>query len=310
MRWDTIRDARIAAVRDDGGYAMSRPVRVLMAASKTRYAVALLAGLAVTSVVVRSQTQADRTQDKVAFPAHTIIGNLHYVGTATLNSYLFTTPQGHILINTNYEDTVPLLRASVEKLGFKLTDIKIILGSHAHPDHQQADAMLKELSGGAVVMVMEQDVPALKAMKAPSGKAYPAVRVLKDGEQVSLGGTTLTAHLTPGHTRGCTTWTTRIADGGRTYNVLIACGGLQENARLVNNTNYPGIAEDFARGIKTFKSLPADVFLGAHSWFFDLAGKHNRLGSGTNPYVDPAGYKAWVDDMEKKFNATLAEQKK
>jgi metallo-beta-lactamase class B len=127
---------------------------------------------------------------------------------------------------------------------------------------------------------------------------------------VSLGGTTLTAHLTPGHTRGCTTWTTRIADGGRTYNVLIACGGLQENARLVNNTNYPEIAEDFARSIKTFRSLPADVFLGAHSWFFDLAGKHKRLGSGTNPYIDPAGYKAWVDNMEKTYNATLSEQKK
>jgi metallo-beta-lactamase class B len=281
-----------------------------MAAFNTRCAVALIAGLAATSALVRAQTTADRTQDKVAFPAHTIIGNLHYVGTATLNSYLFTTPQGHILINTNYEDTLPLLRASIEKLGFKVTDIKIILGSHAHPDHQQADAMLKELSGGATVMAMEQDVPALKAMKAPSGKAYPADRVLKDGEQVSLGGTTLTAHLTPGHTRGCTTWTTRIADGGRTYNVLIACGGLQDGAQLVDNKNYPEIAEDFARGIKTFQSLPADVFLGAHSWFFDLAGKHKKLGSGTNPYIDPAGYKAWVDKMEKNYNATLVAQKK
>ena len=278
--------------------------------SKTRCAVVLLVGLAVASALVQGQTQQDRTQDKVAFPAHTIIGNLHYVGTATLNSYLLTTPQGHILINTDYEDTVPLLRASIEKLGFKITDIKIILGSHAHPDHQQADAMVKELTGGAMVMAMEQDIPALKAMKAPSGKAYSADRVLKDGEQVSLGGTTLTAHLTPGHTRGCTTWSTRIADGGRTYNVLIVCAGLQENARLVNNKNYPEIAEDFARSIKTYKSLPADVFLGAHSWFFDLAGKHKRLGSGTNPYVDPAGYKAWVDNQEKNYNTTLAEQKK
>ena len=280
-----------------------------MAASRMRCVVVLLVGVA-TSALLHTQTQADRTQDKVAFPAHTILGNLHYVGTATLNSFLFTTPQGHILINANYEDTVPLLRASVEKLGFKLTDIKIVLGSHAHPDHQQADAMLKELSGGAMVMAMEQDLPALKAMKAPSGKAYSVDRVLKDGDQVSLGGTALTAHLTPGHTRGCTTWTTRIADGGRTYNVLIACGGLQENAQLVNNKNYPEIAEDFARSIKTFKSLPADVFLGAHSWFFDLAGKYKRLGSATNPYVDPAGYKAWVDNMEKNYNTTLAEQRK
>ena len=152
--------------------------------SKTRWAVVLLAGVVATSALVQTQTQQDRTQDKVAFPAHTIIGNLHYVGTATLNSFLFTTPQGHILINTNYEDTVPLLRASVEKLGFALTDIKIILGSHAHPDHQQADAMLKELAGGATVMAMEQDIPALKAMKAPSGKVYSADRVLKAGEHV------------------------------------------------------------------------------------------------------------------------------
>ena len=141
---------------------------------------------------------------------------------------------------------MPLLRASVEKLGFKMTDIKIILGSHAHGDHMQADAVVKELTGGAMVMAMEQDVPALKSMKAPSGKPHPIDRVLKDGEQVTLGGTTLTAHLTPGHTRGCTTWTMRIPEGGRTYDVLIACGGLQEDARLVNNKNYPEIAEDFA----------------------------------------------------------------
>jgi len=273
-------------------------------------AVVLFAVFAMTPAVIHSQTQEDRTQDRVAFPAHKIMGNLHYVGTGTLNSYLVTTPQGHILINTNFEETVPLLQASVEKLGFKLTDIKIILGSHAHGDHMQADGMVKELTGGATVMAMEQDVPALKAMKAPSGKPHPIDRVLKDGEQVSLGGTTLVAHLTPGHTRGCTTWTMRIPDGGRTYDVLIACAGLQEDARLVNNKNYPEIAEDFARSIQTYKTLPADVFLGAHSWFFDLAGKYKRLGAAANPYVDPAGYKAWVGIMEKNYNTLLAEQKK
>jgi metallo-beta-lactamase class B len=262
------------------------------------------------SAATAAQGPQDRTQDRVAFPAHTIIGNVHYVGTVTLNSYLVTTPQGHILINSNYEDTLPLMRASVERLGFAMTDIEIILGSHAHPDHMQGDALLKEMTGGATVMAMEQDVAALKAMKAPSGKPHPIDRVLKDGEQVALGGTTLTAHLTPGHTRGCTTWTLRVTDGGRTYDVVIACAGLQENVRLVNNKGYPDIAEDFARSIKKYKSLPADVFLGAHSWFFDLAGKHKRLGSGTNPYVDPVGYKAWVDTMERNYTSTLAEQKK
>ena len=281
-----------------------------MATSTTLRTLVLLVSFGAMTSQVQAQTQQDRTQDKVAFSAHKIIGNLYYVGTATLNSFLITTTQGHILINTNYEDTLPLLRASVEKSGFMLTDIKIILGSHAHPDHQQADALLKELTGGATVMAMEQDVPALKSMKAPSGKPHPIDRVLKDGEQVSLGGTTLVARLTPGHTRGCTTWTMKIPDAGRTYDVVIACGGLQEGAVLVNNTNYPEIAADFARSITTLKALPVDVFLGAHSWFFDLAGKYKRLGSATNPYIDPAGYKAWVANMEKNFNTTLAEQKK
>jgi metallo-beta-lactamase class B len=273
-------------------------------------ALLLAASVATLADPARAQTQADRTRDKVAFPAHTIAGNVHYVGTATLNSYLITTAEGHILINTNYEDTVPLLRASIERLGFALSGVRIILGSHAHPDHMQADALVKELSGGAAVMAMEQDVPALEAMKAPSGRPHPVDRVLKDGEQVTLGGTTLTAHLTPGHTRGCTTWTTRVTDAGRTYDVLIACGGLQEGVGLVGNTAYPEIADDFARSVRKFKSLKADVFLGAHSWFFDLAGKHARLGGAANPYVDPAGYAAWVANLERSLATRLAEQQR
>jgi metallo-beta-lactamase class B len=280
-----------------------------MIASTLRRALLLVAGFGVVPFHVNAQQQEDRTQDRIAFPAHKMIGNIHYVGTGTLNSYLITTPAGHILINTNFEETAPLLRASVEKLGFKLSDVKIILGSHAHGDHMQADAMVKEMTGGAMVMAMEQDVPALKNM-TPGDKPHPIDRVLKDGDTVALGGTTLTAHLTPGHTRGCTTWTMRVPEGGRTYDVVIACGGLQDNARLVNNKNYPEIAEDFARSVKTYKTLPADVFLAAHSWFFDLAGKHAKLGSATNPYIDPAGYKAWVANMEKDLTAMLAEQRK
>ena len=281
-----------------------------MRAITLRRTARLFASLLAVPAIVAAQTTADRTQDRVAFPAHNIVGNVSYVGTATLNSYLITTPQGHILINTNFEDTVPLLRESIEKLGFKMTDIKIILGSHAHPDHMQGDAVVKELTGGATVMAMEQDVPALKAMKGPSGKEHPIDRVLKDGQQVTLGGTTLVAYLTPGHTRGCTTWTMRIPSGGRTYDVLIACAGLQADARLVNNKNYPEIAEDFAKSIKTFRTLPGDIFLGAHSWFFDLAGKYKRLGGATNPYLDAGGYKAWVDNQEQTFNQVLAAQKK
>jgi metallo-beta-lactamase class B len=272
----------------------------------------LIAGLGVIPSLAQAQTVEDRTQDRVAFPSHKVIGNVYSVGTGTLNSFLFTTPEGHILVNTNFEETVPLLREAVEKLGLKMTDIKIILGSHAHGDHMQATGMVKEMTGGAQVMVMEQDVPAFKALKSPSGKVQPVDRVLKDGEQVRLGGTTLTAHLTPGHTRGCTTWTAPIQDAGRTYNVVIACGGLQEDARLVGNRNYPEIAEDFARSIKKYRTLPADVFLASHAWFYDPAGKYQRLQKSAtpNPYIDPSGYKAWVDNMEKNWNSLMAEQKK
>lgn len=280
-----------------------------MGVFNTFRAVLLAACVAGLPALVSAQTVEDRTQDKVAFPAHKIMGTLYYVGTGTLNSYLITTPQGHILINTNFEDTIPLLKASIESLGFKMTDIKMILGSHAHGDHQQADGTVKEMTGGAPVVTMEQDVPPLKNIMV-ANKPHPIDRIIKDKEQVTLGGTTLTAHLTPGHTRGCTTWTMRMPDAGRTYDVLIACGGLQEDARLVNNKNYPDIADAWAQTIKIYKTLPADVFLAAHSWFFDLKGKHARLGAATNPYIDPAGYKAWIANMEKNYNTLLAEQRK
>lgn len=283
-----------------------------MTASNTVRTLGLIAGLAVLPSLALAQTVEDRTQDRVAFPSHKVIANVYSVGTGTLNSFLFTTPQGNILVNSNFEETLPLLKDAVEKLGFKMTDIKIILGSHAHADHMSGNAALKEMTGGAQVVVMEQDVMAYKALKSPTGKVQPVDRTIKDGETVTLGGTTLTAHLTPGHTRGCTTWTTPVQDGGRTLNVAIACGGLQEDARLVGNRNYPEIADDFAKSIKIYQKLPVDVFLASHAWFYDPAGKYARLqkSANPNPYVDPAGYKAWVANMEKNWNSLMAEQSK
>src|SRR5436190_11314503 len=180
-----------------------------------------------------------REQQDKQFPPHKMIGNIYYVGTETLASFLITTPQGHILLNSMYERNVPTIRKSVEDLGFKFGDIKIILGSHAHADHMEADAMMKEMTG-AQVMAMEQDVPALQAMK-PGGKTHPIDRVLHDGDQVTLGGTTLVAHLTPGHTRGATTWTMKVEDGGKTYDVMFGCS-LRAPERLT-----PPIVEAFNR---------------------------------------------------------------
>src|SRR6202166_275748 len=172
------------------------------------------------------------------FPPHKVIANVYFVGTAELGSFLITTPDGHILINSDFETTVPVIRASVEKLGFRFTDIKILLGSHAHGDHMEGDAMVKELTA-ATVMAMAEDVTTLQAMR-PGNKAHPIDRILHDGDQVTLGGTTLTAHLTPGHTKGCTTWTLKAEEGGKSYDVVIVGSmGVNPNVQLVTNEDYP-----------------------------------------------------------------------
>ena len=243
-----------------------------------------------------------------AFPPHKIIGNLYYVGTRSLGTFLITTPQGHILINSDYERTVPVIRSSVEKLGFKFSDIKILLGSHAHGDHMEGDALVKELTG-AQVMAMAEDVPALERMR-PGGKAHPIDHVLHDGEEVTLGGTTLVAHLTPGHTLGCTTWTAKIAEGARTYDVvIIGSVGVNPGFQLVNNPQNPTITEQYQRAYKVLRSLNADVPLGSHPAMYRLAEKYPKIGQGPNPFIDPAGYKAELDLVEGVFNRTLAEQR-
>jgi len=255
------------------------------------------------------QAKQGKTDWNAPFPAHRIIGNVYFVGSAELASFLITTPQGHILINSDFESTVPVIRASVEKLGFKFTDIKILLGSHAHGDHMEGDALVKELSG-ARVMAMEQDVPLLRKM-TPGNKPHPIDKVLKDGEQVTLGGTTLTAHLTAGHTPGCTTWTTKAEENGKSYNVLIVCSvGFNPGYVLVNNKDYPSIAEDYVRSFKVLRALPVDVFLGAHGSFYNLQAKYANLQKGgANPFIDPAGFKTYLDEKEKAFTAELAAQK-
>lgn len=271
---------------------------------KRRIASAALVLLCVASV--RAQFGSDW---HTPFPAFTIAGNLHYVGTADLAAYLVTTPQGHILINTSYERTVPVIKSSVEKLGFKFTDIKIILGSHAHGDHMEGDALAKELSG-AQVMAMAEDVPALERMR-PGGKPHPIDKVLKDGEEVKLGGMTLKALLTPGHTKGCTTWTFNVADGGRSYNVvIIGSVGVNPGFILVNNKENPQIADEYQRSFKVLRSLKPDIPLGSHPAMYNLGEKYPKLGQNPNPFIDPAGYVKEIDTVEGVFKTMLAEQQK
>jgi len=202
------------------------------------------------------------------FPAHRVIDNIYFVGTEALGTFLVTTAAGHILINSDFEATVPSIRRGVEELGFKFEDIRIVLGSHAHGDHMQADALVKELTG-AQVMVMREDVEQLRRMR-PDGKEPPIDRILEDGDRVTLGDTALVAHHTPGHTKGCTSWGLQVAENGVTYDALIVCSfGVNANYILVDNPDYPQIADDYRATFAKARALPVDVFLGAHGSWYD-----------------------------------------
>jgi len=253
------------------------------------------------SILARNMgTEEDQT---TAFPPHKVIGNIYYVGTRTLSSFLIVTPQGNILINSTYERNVPTIEKSVAQLGFKFSDIKILLGTHAHGDHQEGDAAVKERTG-AQVMAMAEDVPALQAMK-PGGKEHPIDRMLRDGESVMLGGTTLVAHLTAGHTRGCTTWTMAAQEGGRSYNVVFAC------SLRAPGTVTPAIEREFTRTFTLVRSLPCDVPLGDHPAQYNMHAKHPRLKAGApNPFIDAANCTLEADIQEAMYRAALAEQQK
>jgi metallo-beta-lactamase class B len=249
------------------------------------------------------------------FPAHRVVGNVYYVGSKQLATYLITTPEGHILINSSFEETVPLIRVAVESLGFKLRDVKILLASHAHSDHVAGHTLLKELTG-AKVFVMRGDEGVIESggqgqylYKDSRWKPCPVDRVLEDGEEVKLSDTTLIARRTPGHTRGCTTWTWKTVADGKSYDVVvIGSPNVNPGYRLANNPDYPEIAVDFAKTFAILKSLPCDIFLGAHGDYYGMLAKHQRLDQSTNPFIDPEGYKAYVDLKEKTFRKTLAEQ--
>ena len=253
------------------------------------------------------------------FPPFHIAGPLYYVGSKGLANYLVTTSQGNILINSDLEANVPMIQASIEKLGFKFKDTKILLISHAHWDHDAGSAMIKELTG-ATYMVMDADVPVVEsggktdfAYGSPNFLYRPTKvdRVLHDGDEVRLGSAVLVAHVTPGHTKGCTTWTMEVTERGKTYKVVIlGSPNVNPGYKLVDNTAYPQIAEDYERMWRVLKSLQCDIFLGAHGSYFGLEEKYSLMkDEGANPFIDPRGYKTYIAQKEQDFRTESAKQK-
>jgi len=245
-------------------------------------------------------TPEDQT---TAFPPHRIVANIYYVGTKTLSSFLIVTPEGNILIDSTYERNVRTIQKSVEQLGFKFSDVKILLGNHAHGDHQEGDALVKELTG-AQTIAMAEDVPALKAMKV-GGKEHPVDKIIHDGDTVALGGVTLTAHLTAGHTHGATAWTTKVTDGGKSYDVVFF-SSLRSPTVLT-----PPVIDEFNHSFAVVKLLPCDVPLGDHPSEYGMTEKYAKLKPGApNPFIDPAGCKTEYLMEEAMFHAILDEQAK
>jgi len=251
-----------------------------------------------------------------------LMGNIYYVGVAGISSFLITTSEGNILMDTGFEMTVSRIRDSVTKLGFRLEDIKIILNTHAHLDHAGGHALMRKLTGAKILM-SEADA----ALLASGGrgdftpytdnmKSYTPAKadgLLRDGDKVTLGGVTLVCHLTPGHTKGCTTWTMDATEDGNVYHVLFfGSTSILPRVSLVNNVKYPNIAEDFTSTYKKLKVLPCDVFLAPHTGFFNFAEKAARLerGEKPNPFIDPQGYRDFVAKGERTFLEQLERERK
>jgi len=241
-----------------------------------------------------------------------VTDNIYYVGTNGLASYLITSPQGHILIDTAMPEGGPLIEANIKKLGYKLTDIKYLINTHAHMDHTGGLALIKKDSGAQLISG-EKDKPLLEGGYYPGQNdeflKFPPVkvdRVVHEGDKVKLGNITLTAHETPGHTPGCTSWTTTAKDGNTTRSVIFFCSATVALNKLVTNPTYPGIIDDYKKTFAWSKTVHPDVLLAPHPEMYDMAGKRAKIAKGApNPFVKPGEFNAFVDDLQKQFVASL-----
>jgi metallo-beta-lactamase class B len=251
-----------------------------------------------------------------------LLGNVHYVGANGISAFLLATPVGHVLLDSGPVEMLPRLERNVEALGFHLADVKLLLNSHAHYDHCGGFAELKRRTGARLVASEADGAEMERGGRGDFayGDDYPYEPVtpdqhIGDGERVELGGLSLTATLTPGHTRGCTTWSARIEEAGRTYDVVFLCGLTVSPFKLTNNPVYPEVASDARRSIAQVRSLPVEVMLAAHGFWFDLTGKAARLArarrsGATNPFVDPGELGRHLEELERDLDQALAAQER
>jgi metallo-beta-lactamase class B len=277
----------------------------------------LLAALLAAPVAMAQSSAKERAAWNRPVKPFRIIGNVYYVGVEGVAVYLITTPEGAILLDGGFAESAPHVAKSVADLGFRMRDVRILLNSHAHYDHSGGLAALKKLSG-AQMLASEADTGVLRSGRQAGngGKdiLFPPVeidRTIRDGDTVSLGGTVLTAHLTPGHTPGCTTWSLPVSDHGRTFQVVFYCSTTVAGNRLVNNSSYPQIVADYLRSFEVLRALPCDVFLAPHPNFFHGDEKRKALAAGRwDAFVDPGELWKVVDDSQREFESELVRQRR
>jgi metallo-beta-lactamase class B len=281
----------------------------------TRSILAVALAILATLNTFAQQNEQDRSWNQPVEPFR-IAGNIYYVGASDITSYLITTPKGHILIDSGFLETVPQIRVNVAKLGFRLEDVKFLLNSHAHYDHAGGLAELRRLTK-AKLLVSEPD----SDLMANGGKGDPnfgdrfpfegvrADETFRDGKKIKLGGVTLTANITSGHTRGCTTWTTETKDQGRTLKAVFVCSTSAPGYKLVGNEKYPNIYADYQATFARLERLQPDIFLSAHGAQFDLQGKIERMKAGAgNPFIDAAGYRRYLKESREAVESTHKRQ--
>lgn len=277
----------------------------------------ILAGLFTALTTLFGQgDETSRSWNKPVYPFR-IAGNLYYVGAIEIASYLITTPEGHFLLDAGFVETAPQIEHNIAQLGFKLTDVKVLLNSHAHYDHAGGLAELKKATGAKFV-ASEGDAELLRNgghgdFRFGDTLTFPPItpdQIIHDGQAVRLGDQTMTAHLTPGHTKGNTTWTTTIRDAEKTYEVMFVGSQNALDYQFVGKESYPGIRADFERSFAILNRLRCDIFLGSHGSFFHFEEKHERLMRGeAKAFIDPAGYKDYLRQSEQQFRDKVARQK-
>lgn len=248
-------------------------------------------------------------------PFH-MIGNIYYVGTDGIAVYIIKTSGGLILMDTALPQSTGMIKDNIAKLGFKLGDIKYIMNTHAHFDHTGGFAEIKKETG-AQLIAGERDKPLLEGGYYPGDEknadlGFPAVKVdraVKEGDKVTLGDTTLTAHATPGHSPGCTSWEMTVKDGNQDRNVLFFCSGTVALNKLVGHPTHPGIVEDYRSTYAKVKAMKVDVLLGPHPEVYGMQEKRAQMKDGApNPFVKPGELATYAATLEQDFDKQLAKQ--